>query len=235
MLVLGKVSSVLVGKSQPFANGSNSAINKKLVIERQYVSVLGLINDEQGDHRFHGGIEKAIHIYPKEHYQHWMNEIGNKPILQKEGAFGENISSVGLTEDTICLEDKIRIGTTILQVSQGRMPCWKLNIRFDQSDMALKLQSTLKTGWYFRVLVPGTIGQGDEIFLCERPYPDWPLTRIMDLIFSGSLNKADLNLLLKLPLVDSWKRLVEKRIESNCLEDWTFRLFGSKGAVNNAV
>ncbi|KFK60744.1 hypothetical protein JS84_24875, partial [Vibrio vulnificus] len=69
-------------------------------------------------------------------------------------------------------KDKIRIGTTLLEVSQGRMPCWKLNVRFEQNDMARRLQDTLRTGWYFRVLEEGDIGAGDEIILCERPYPE---------------------------------------------------------------
>jgi MOSC domain-containing protein YiiM len=227
MKKLGTVTTVLTGKAVPFAQGATSAINKLPVKGRQIVSSLGLINDEQGDHRFHGGIEKALHIYPSEHYVQWRNELTTNKALQSLGAFGENISSHGVTENTVCLHDRIRIGSTLLAVSQGRMPCWKLNVRFQQADMAWRLQNTLRTGWYFSVIEAGNNAEGDEILLCERPYPDWTLARIMTIIFEGCLDKQTLQLLLTVPLVDSWKRLVQRRIETNELEDWSFRLYGA--------
>lgn len=226
MKKIGVVNSVLVGKSVPYAKGSQSAINKKPKSERQVTSRMGFINDEQGDLRVHGGIEKAIHIYPSEHYVEWQKELVGNTALQMIGAFGENISSSGLNENTICLNDKIKIGSTLLEVSQGRMPCWKLNVKFQQHDMALRLQETLRTGWYFRVLEEGDIGCGDEIFLCERPYPEWPLSKIMKLIFDGCLDEQKLTHLLDLPLVKSWRKLVIKRIECRSLEDWSSRLDG---------
>lgn len=223
---IGSVGAVLAGKAVPFARDSKSGIDKKVLDERQLVDKLGFINDEQGDLLVHGGIEKALHIYPREHYSEWQKTLSDNTLFQHAGAFGENISSLGVNEYTICIEDKIRIGTTLLQVSQGRMPCWKLNERFEQHDMAVKLQQTLRTGWYFRVLEEGTIGSGDEILLCQRPYPDWSVARIMSLIFSGCLDKAVLLELLALPLVDSWRRLVERRLENGVLEDWSPRLMG---------
>ena len=223
---IGVVNSVLVGKSVPYAKGSQSAINKKPKSERQVTSRLGFIDDEQGDLRVHGGIEKAIHIYPSEHYVEWQKELQGNTALQMIGAFGENISSTGVSEDTIFLNDKIRIGSTLREVSQGRMPCWKLNIKFKQYDMALRLQNTLRTGWYFRVLEEGDIGSGDEIFLCDRPYPGWPLSKIMKLVFEGCLDEQELIPLLDLPLVESWHRLVARRLENQSLEDWSPRLDG---------
>ncbi|OXE29959.1 MOSC domain-containing protein, partial [Vibrio parahaemolyticus] len=113
-----------------YAHGAKSAINKQVLPERQHATELGFTSDEQGDPRFHGGIQKALHIYPSEHYPIWQQELGERTIFQSAGGFGENISSEGVTESTICLKDKIRIGSTLLEVSQGRMPCWKLNVRF---------------------------------------------------------------------------------------------------------
>ena len=189
MKKIGVVKAVLAGKTVPYAHGAQSAINKQVLPERQHATELGFISDEQGDPRFHGGIQKALHIYPSEHYPIWQQELGERTIFQSAGGFGENISSEGVTESTICLKDKIRIGSTLLEVSQGRMPCWKLNVRFDQHDMARRLQDTLRTGWYFRVLEEGDIGAGDEIILCERPYPEWPLARIMGAVFTGCLDR----------------------------------------------
>ncbi|HDY7907470.1 TPA: MOSC domain-containing protein [Vibrio vulnificus] len=226
MKKLGVVNNVLAGKTVDFAHGTKSAINKQVISQRLHATELGFTDDEQGDPRFHGGIQKALHIYPSEHYPVWQQELGNKAIFQSAGAFGENLSSSGVTEAFICLKDKIRIGTTLLEVSQGRMPCWKLNVRFEQNDMARRLQDTLRTGWYFRVLEEGDIGAGDEIILCERPYPDWSLTRIMGAVFTGCLDKTELSQLAKLPLVESWGKLVERRLETGEVEDWEMRLVG---------
>ncbi|EPW6429997.1 MOSC domain-containing protein [Vibrio parahaemolyticus] len=226
MKKIGVVKAVLAGKTVPYAHGAQSAINKQVLPERQQATELGFTSDEQGDPRFHGGIQKALHIYPSEHYPIWQQELGERTIFQSAGGFGENISSEGVTESTICLKDKIRIGSTLLEVSQGRMPCWKLNVRFDQYDMARRLQDTLRTGWYFRVLEEGDIGAGDEIILCERPYPEWPLARIMGAVFTGCLDREELTKLSELPLVESWGKLVERRLETGEVEDWEMRLIG---------
>ncbi|ACY53719.1 mosc domain protein [Vibrio antiquarius] len=226
MKKIGVVKAVLAGKTVPYAHGAQSAINKQVLPERQRATELGFTNDEQGDPRFHGGIQKALHIYPNEHYPIWQQQLGERTIFQSAGGFGENISSEGVTESTICLKDKIRIGSTLLEVSQGRMPCWKLNVRFDQHDMARRLQDTLRTGWYFRVLEEGDIGAGDEIILCERPYPEWPLARIMGAVFTGCLDREELTKLSELPLVESWGKLVERRLETGEVEDWEMRLVG---------
>ncbi|EJG0662584.1 TPA: MOSC domain-containing protein [Vibrio parahaemolyticus] len=226
MKKIGVVKAVLAGKTVPYAHGAQSAINKQVLPERQHATELGFTSDEQGDPRFHGGIQKALHIYPSEHYPIWQQELGERTIFQSAGGFGENISSEGVTESTICLNDKIRIGSTLLEVSQGRMPCWKLNVRFAQHDMARRLQDTLRTGWYFRVLEEGDIGAGDEIILCERPYPEWPLARIMGAVFTGCLDREELTKLSELPLVESWGKLVERRLETGEVEDWEMRLIG---------
>lgn len=226
MQKLAEVVSILTGTVAPFAFGEKSAINKTIQTQRQKVVPLGMTNDQQADTRFHGGKEKALHIYPIEHYPDWINHIGSNPALDNIGAFGENISSKGITEHDICIKDKIRIGTTLLEVSQGRMPCWKLNVRFNQKNMAQMLQDTLKTGWYFRVLESGDIGQGDDIVLCERPFPNWTLARIMAAVFSGCLDPILLKQLHALPLVDSWSKLIENRLKTQQLEDWSPRLFG---------
>ncbi|HHF2953068.1 MOSC domain-containing protein [Vibrio diabolicus] len=226
MKKIGVVKAVLAGKTVPYAHGAQSAINKQVLPERQHATELGFTSDEQGDPRFHGGIQKALHIYPSEHYPIWQQELGERTIFQSAGGFGENISSEGVTESTICLKDKIHIGSTLLEVSQGRMPCWKLNVRFDQHDMARRLQDTLRTGWYFRVLEEGDIGAGDEIILCERPYPEWPLARIMGAVFTGCLDRKELTKLSELPLVESWGKLVERRLETGEVEDWEMRLVG---------
>ena len=87
----------------------------------------GLTGDAQGDRQHHGGPEKAVHHYAFDHYAHWLSTIGERAILDRPGAFGENLSTDGLTEDEAALGDTFRVGQALIQISQGRQPCWKLN------------------------------------------------------------------------------------------------------------
>ena len=119
-----------------------------------------------------------------------------------------------------------QIGTARFQVSQGRQPCWKLNERFGIADMALQVQQSLRCGWYLRVLETGQIQAGDPIFLLERPFPDWPLTRILQLIDSRNCDEHAMREALRLPLPSSWQRLFEQRLLTGTCEDWQRRLFG---------
>src|SRR5690606_15630671 len=155
--------------------GSRSAIAKTPRSGPVRIGELGLDGDEQGDRRVHGGVDKAVHHYPFEHYARWRAELGPLPVLAAPGAFGENLSSAGLDESNVCLGDRYALGSVVLEVSQGRQPCWKLNDRFGVRDMARRVQDTGRTGWYYRVLQPGVARAGDTLQLLERPCPDWPL------------------------------------------------------------
>lgn len=228
MVQLGYVKALLVGKSVAYSRGTESAISKVPQYGRLALTKEGFVGDEVGDRRFHGGAEKAIHIYPSEHYEKWLEELGDRELFQQPGAFGENLSSSGVTENSICIGDEIQIGSALLQVSQGRMPCWKLNDRCGQPDMSLRLQMTLRTGWYFRVLNEGELGKGDDLKLVSRGYPDWPISRIMRNIYQGTLDTNELQHMLCLPLVESWRNLVNLRIETGVVENWSARLFGRR-------
>src|SRR5690606_16433169 len=116
-----------------------SAIDKRPLEGAVRIDELGVAGDEQGDTRVHGGVDKAVHHYPFEHYATWRAELGELPALASPGAFGENISTRGLDEATVCLGDRFALGTAVLEVSQGRQPCWKLNDRFGVKDMARRV------------------------------------------------------------------------------------------------
>lgn len=96
-------------------------------------------------------------------------------------------------------------------MSQGRQPCWKLNDRFDVKDMALKVQNTGRTGWYFRVLEPGRVKAGDSIKLINRPYSDWNISRIASGLYNRAVNLEELAQLRHLPLPKSWASLIERK------------------------
>ena len=225
MKITGVVHEVLTGRSVPYTNaGTLSAIDKKSVNGSTKVSVEGLDGDEQGDHLHHGGIDKAVHFYVYEHYNLWRNELGGNAVLGAAGAFGENISTVGVTESDLCMGDQLLIGTVLLEISQTRQPCWKLNYRFSVQNMAQRVQQSLRTGFYCRVLKPGALAAGDAIKLVARPYPDWPLQRFIALLYHDMLDRDALTNALELPLVPSNRKIIEDRLASNQVECWLSRI-----------
>lgn len=193
------------------------------------ISKTGLVGDHQGDLVHHGGPEKALHHYPREHCFSFMREHQSlAAALDVIPAFGENISTTGMTERDVCVGDIYRLGTTVLQVSQGRQPCWKLNEKFKKSDMAVLVQTTGRTGWYYRVLETGKVMPGDAFALLERTRPDWPLARLIRLIYSRSLSRSDLAEVADMQdLAQSWRDLAARRLQSSRVEDWDARLRGT--------
>lgn len=224
--------TVLTGRAVPFTRpGSASAIAKQPRHDRIEVHAEGLHGDEQGDRRVHGGPDKAIHHYALDHYPRWRDDLGAHPLLQASGAFGENLSTLGMTESTVCLGDRYAVGSAVLEVSQGRMPCWKLNDRFGMPDLARRVQDTGRTGWYYRVLQPGALRAGDTLTLLERPHPTWPLARLSTLLFQRVLDFDELRAAQVLPLVPSWRKLVDARLARGEREDWSRRLDGPDPAA----
>jgi len=225
---LARIEQLLIGKAVAFTRpGSRSAIAKQPVEGAVAVGVEGLEGDEQGDRRVHGGPYKALHHYPFEHYRNWRDQLGDSPLLQQPGAFGENISTRGLVEADLCLGDLLRCGDVLLQVAQTRQPCWKLNDRFSVADMSLRVQQSGMTGWYYQVLEPGQLQVGQALVLEQRPFPRWPLTRVMDVLYRRTLERDALVELAELPLVPNWRTLVERRLQANAVEDWNKRLYGA--------
>ncbi len=221
--------AVLTGKVAPFGpDGRTSAIHKTPVDGPRAVGPEGFLDDEQADQRVHGGPDKAIHHYPLDHHAAWRAELGEAaPWLGTPGAFGENLSTLGVTEADVCLGDHFRVGTTLLEVAQARQPCWKLNHRFAVPDMAKRVQNSARTGWYYRVIEGGSIGPGDRLTLLDRPCPDWPLARLLRVLYVNTLDRAALADMAALPaLAQSWKTLAERRLARGAVEDWTGRLHG---------
>ena len=128
------------------------------------LGLTGLAGDEQGDVVHHGGPEKALLCYGRAHYAAWRAEGLDLP----EGALFENLTVEGLTESEVCLGDVWDVDGVRLQVTQSRRPCWKLSSRWGVPDLARRVQSTGRTGWYLRVLTPGTLQAGQVMRLLER-------------------------------------------------------------------
>lgn len=224
------VSALLVGEVRPLGDkGVPSGIDKQPVARPLRVTRTGLEADAQGDRNNHGGPEKAVHHYPFEHYAAWRAAIGPHPLLERPGAFGENLSTTGLTEADVALGDVFRLGSAKLAVSQGRQPCYRLNLRFGRPDMARRVQESGRTGWYYRVVEEGVAAPGDALVLVDRPLPGWPLKRLLATLYADMLNRDELAAMAALPaLPDNWRRLAMRRLESGRVEDWNKRLTGAQ-------
>lgn len=226
------LQALLVGDVRPLGpRGIPSGIAKVNVDRSLSLGPLGLAGDAQGDTKHHGGAEKAVHHYALDHYPSWIAEIGQRAVLETAGAFGENLSTLGLTEDDVSVGDVFALGSAIIEVSQGRQPCWKLNERFAQPDMARRVQSSGRTGWYYRVLQPGEVAPDSRLERIDRAAAAWTIRRIWRVFYVDTLNRTELEELARLPqLAEGWRRHARRRLETGAVEDWTSRLTGRERA-----
>lgn len=221
-----RVLTVLVGRVAELpGSGASSGIAKAPVDRPLYLGSEGFDGDEQADRRVHGGVEKAVHQYAYDHYEVWKRELGTLQPLTSPGAFGENLSTTGLTEADVAVGDVFRLGDALLQVSQGRQPCWKLNRRFSVPDMARRVQASGRTGWYYRILQPGIVNPDATLDLVDRVAPEWTLLRLWRALYVERLNRIELEGMAALEvLADGWRKYAIRRLQSGRVEDWSKRL-----------
>lgn len=207
------IESILTGGVQNFARGQSSAIAKTIADGPRAVTWLGIAGDAQADLSVHGGPDKAIHHYPFDHYDYWQVALGKHSVLARPGAFGENISTIGLTEDAACIGDRYKMGTALVEIAQGRQPCWKQAHRLDSNNVASMMVETQRCGWYYRVIEQGTVGAGDTLTLTERPWPDWTVKCVIALLIAGEARQdpAAARALAALPvLAENWRARAAK-------------------------
>ena len=179
------VLALLAGTVKPFARGESSAIAKAPLNGQAKIGYLGIDGDEQADLRYHGGPDKALHHYPFDHYAYWSQINPKHPLLQACGAFGENVSTSGLLEDDVCIGDRFTLGSALLEISQGRQPCWKQGDRMDWATLPALMVKNRLGGWYYRVIEEGVAQAGDVLTLLARPLPEWSVKRVFSLIIGG--------------------------------------------------
>ena len=171
-----------------------------------------LDGNAQADLKNHGGPDKAVCCYASEHYPDWRAALGESGKTFPFGAFGENFTLAGMTEDAVCIGDIYQVGTAQVQVSQPRMPCWKLGRRWERPDLPLVVQTSGRTGYYLRVLEPGEVGAGDALARLERPLPDWTVARVNHAMY---VDKTDADLAETLShlslLAEAWRRPFRRR------------------------
>ncbi|KGE20328.1 MOSC domain-containing protein [Paenibacillus wynnii] len=154
-----------------------------------HLSVNGLEGDGQADLVNHGGPDKALCVYPLEHYAYWEEQLDKK---LEYAAFGENITTTGLLETEVCIGDIYEIGTALLQVSQPRYPCFKLSHKHGESDMSVKLLTSGYSGFYLRVLREGEISADDIIVKKQSGSGAVPVSKVLHLMEVGRKDKTGL-------------------------------------------
>lgn len=207
------IDAILTGMPRPFRGEEHSAIAKQPVAGPIRIGWLGFEGDGVADPVHHGGWDKAIHLYPQDHYDWWRQAKPDHPLLDAPGAFGENIASRGLTEADICLGDRFTLGSAIVEVSHGRQPCWKLDHRFGARDVMATIVKTARCGIYFRVIHEGEAEAGTHMALIDRPLPDWPVDRLFRLLIGGG-HKGEPDAVRELAqapvLAEAWRARAQK-------------------------
>ncbi|MCW8891556.1 MAG: MOSC domain-containing protein [Sedimenticola sp.] len=226
---------ILTGVTAPLTpdthSATHSAIHKKPIKDLVLCTEEGLQGDQQADQRHHGGSERALHYYPQEHFAYWKGfwqalGLAPSPTLFEPGAFGENLSDSGLIEEQVHIGDIFTLGEAVIQVSQPRSPCFKLNIRFGYDQMSLVMQTTGKTGWLFRVLQPGNVKQGDSLKRQQVAPAGLSVRTCLDTLYNQPYNEGKLRILADHPsLSEGWRRHASNWIARGIADDWSRRLF----------
>lgn len=196
-----------------------TGIFKQPVAGSVAVRGINLDGDRQADLSVHGGPDKAVYAYPAEHYPYWREQLPDYPFGDPPWAqFGENLTTLGLLEGDVYIGDRYRVGTVELQVTQPRLPCYKLGIRFGRTDMLKRFLKSERTGWYFRIVTEGTLAAGDAISLVARDPHHVSVTDLVRLYSAAwddpaALRAALAHALTADALPTSWRDDLRERLE----------------------
>ncbi len=211
-----KVLSVNVGTPKQYnwmGQQVTTSIFKFPVEGEVHVAKLDLAGDAQADLTVHGGIDKAVYVYPHEHYEWWM-EHGIRPLAP--GNFGENLTIEGLLEGDIHIGDELEIGSARFVISQPRLPCYKLQVRFNRPEMTKLFYNTRRFGWYFKVTREGSLEAGAPITVVNR---DANAVSVADLIALYTGDTTDGELLQRAiavgALPEPWREDLQQRVEKH--------------------
>ena len=166
--------------------------------------------DQQSDLRVHGGENKAVYLYPVEHYEYWRAELPGMELAP--GMFGENLTTEGVDERRVNIGDRFRIGTAVLQVSQPRMPCFKLALKFGRPDMVKRFWMSGRSGIYFSIVEEGNLAAGDEIVPVSHASPGISVAELLRLYRDPEPDPARIQAALDSPLAGSWKTQLRGRL-----------------------
>jgi MOSC domain-containing protein YiiM len=209
--------AISVGRPRAVRHGHRrvrTGIFKTPVAGRVSIHTLGVEGDGQADLRVHGGVDMAVYAYPVEHYPFWEKELGRQGLAH--GQFGENLTVSGLTEDAVRVGDIYRMGKALLQVSQPRIPCYKLGMRMDAGpDFPQRFLRSRRLGFYLRVLEEGEVGAGDPIELVDRDDGSVCIAEFIEVSQFNADDTAGLErALASRGLSEAWRRRLEKMLDN---------------------
>src|SRR5437762_6108373 len=189
-----------------------TSIFKSPVAGRVRVTKLNLDGDQQSDLSVHGGIDKAVYVYPSEHYTFWREELTIADLSW--GAFGENFTTEGSLDDrAVHIGDRFRVGSAEFVATQPRMPCFKLGIRFGRADIIKRFLRSGRTGFYLAVVKEGEVTDGDSIQLLSRDEHGITIADVVNLYAADTSNQELLRRASELAaLPESWRKYFRKRL-----------------------
>lgn len=213
-----KVVSVNVGLPREVmwhGRAVTTGIFKEPVAGRVALRTLNLDGDGQADLTVHGGEYKAVYCYPTEHYEYWRKELLGRDLPM--GMFGENFTTEGLSEDSAHLGDRFSVGSAEVVVTQPRLPCYKLGVRFGSDDMVRRFLVSGRTGFYLAVTREDKVGAGDEIKVISRDENVVPVSEVTRLYIAKRYDAEDVKSLRRAlrvaALPESWKEYFRERLE----------------------
>ncbi len=210
-----QILSVNVGQPRTlFLNGEivETAIYKDPVEGRVAVRRLNIDGDRQADLTVHGGLDKAVYAYPTEHYAFWREQFPEMELPW--GMFGENLSIAGLFENAVHIGDHFQVGTARLMVTQPRLPCYKLGIKFGREDIIKRFLASGMTGFYFAVIEEGTVAAGDSISLLHRDEHEVTIADIVRLYREDKYNVELIRRVIAVKaLPEEWREYFQERLE----------------------
>ncbi len=220
---------VFTGKIQDYPGSRPSAIAKYQVEGELTLTSVGIEGDQQAEKIIHGGPERALCQYPAEHYAEWAREFPEQADLFNPPAFGENFSTVGMTEHSVYMGDIYRWGNTLIQVSQPRSPCYKLNAHFGISNLTELMQERTRCGWLYRVIAGSQVSSDAPLELVSR-LSDVTVAEAIAIAWHMPYDDDAYHRLLSVAgLSTSWSRTMQNRRISGKIEDNSRRLYGSSG------
>ncbi len=199
---------LLTWKGASFKTG----IFKNPVDSRIMLRQTNLDGDRQADLSVHGGTNKAVYVYPSEHYPYWRGKLPDEDLPW--GAFGENFTTEGLLETTVCMGDQYRVGSAVVMVTTPRLPCFKLAAKFQRDDIIERFLHSGYSGFYFSVVEEGEVGAGDEFQFLKSEIPSLTIAEFNDLYTSPA---PDFELLKRAVAVrslpESWRERFHARLD----------------------
>jgi MOSC domain-containing protein YiiM len=207
-----QILSVNVGQPRQVRTNNGTVLTsifKSPVEGSVAVREYNLAGDRQADLTVHGGPWKAVYLYPHEHYSYWAGELPGMEL--PFGVFGENLTTEGVSEESVCIGDQFRIGSAILQVTQPRMPCYKLALRFGRADMVKRFWKSGRSGIYFSIVQEGQLQRGDSIHQVGAGQERVSVADIVKL-FKREITDSEMFLrAMRTPLHGSWKEEIRAR------------------------